>query len=104
MNSTRLNGRAQPRDPVGLVGWSDLLDAFRSSDNQKRHIWNYIENQDDDLENPKEPIENQAEGFSGKGKPFALRTVHEIRGQCVRGEPEGHQGHIDDGAPHEESC
>ena len=37
-------------------------------------------NQKDDFEQPEERLNDHVEGFSGNGKPFALRTVHQIRG------------------------
>ena len=74
------------------------------SDDQQSHVGNDIEDQKDDFEQPEERVNDHVEGFSGNGKPFALRTVHQIRGQHAHGGPEDQQGSVYDCAPHEESC
>ena len=51
------------------------------SDDQQSHIGNDIKDQKDDFEQPEKRVNDHVEGFSGNGKPFALRTVQQIRGQ-----------------------
>ncbi len=82
-----------------LVGCS-----FYLSDDQQSHVGNDIEDQKDDFEQPQERVNDHIEGFSGNGKPFTLRAVHQIRGQYAHCGPEGQQGSVYDRAPHEESC
>ena len=74
------------------------------SDDQKNHVGNDIEDQKEDFKQPEERVNDHVEGFSGNGKPFALRTVHQIRGQYTHCSPEDQQGSVYDCAPHEESC
>ena len=63
------------RQVQGFVGCSFL------SEDQQNHVGNDIENQKDDFEQPEERVHDHVEGFSGNGKPFALRTIYQIRGQ-----------------------
>lgn len=70
----------------GFVGCSVL------SDDQQSHIGNDIKDQKDDFEQPEERVNDHIEGFSGNGKPFALRTVHQIRGQYTHCGPKGPAG------------
>lgn len=44
------------------------------SDDHQSHVRNEIKDQKDNLEQPEERVNTHVEGFSGKGKPFALRT------------------------------
>jgi hypothetical protein len=82
----------------GFVGCSFL------SDDQQSYVRNDIEYQKDDFEQPDERVKDHVEGFSGNGKPFALRTVHQIRGyykQCGRKEK---KNSVYDCTPHKECC
>lgn len=82
----------------GFVGCSVL------SDDQQSHIGNDIKDQKDDFEQPEERVNDHIEGFSGNGKPFALRTVHQIRGQYTHCGPKDQQGSVYDCTPHKECC
>ena len=53
-----------------LVGCSFL------SDDQQGDVGNDIEDQKEDFEQPEERVDDHVEGFSGNGKPFALRAIH----------------------------
>jgi hypothetical protein len=86
------------RQVQGFVGCSFL------SDDQQSHVGNDIEDQKDDFEQPEERVNDHVEGFSGNGKPFALRTVHQIRGQYQHCGPEDQQGSVYDCTPHKECC
>lgn len=86
------------RQVQGFVGCSFL------SDDQQSHVGNDIEDQKDDFEQPEERVHDHVEGFSGNGKPFALRTVHQIRGQYTHCGPEDQQGPVYDCTPHKECC
>lgn len=81
-----------------LVGCSFL------SDDQQSHVGNDIEDQKDDFEKPEGRVHDHVEGFSGNWKPFALRTVHQIRGQYTNCGPEYQQGPVYDCTPHKECC
>jgi len=50
--------------------------AFPLSDYQQGHVGNDIEKQEEDFEQPEERVDDHIEGFSGNGKPFALRAIH----------------------------
>jgi hypothetical protein len=71
------------------------------SDDSQSHVGNYVENQKEDLEQPEKRVHDKVVGLSGNGKPFALRAVHQIRGQDKHYGPEDQQGSIHDRAPHE---
>ena len=58
------------------------------SDDQQSYIGNDIEDQKNDFEQPEERVYDYIEGFSGNRKPFALRTVDQIRGQYTHCDPE----------------
>ncbi|MCH8941888.1 MAG: hypothetical protein IIA48_05540 [Bacteroidetes bacterium] len=61
--------------------WKALLDVQCLSNNQQSHVWNYIEDQKNNFEQPEEGVKDHVECFSWNGKPFVLRTVHQIRSQ-----------------------
>jgi hypothetical protein len=91
---------AQPnsRQVQAVVGWSFL------SNDQQSHIRNGIEDQKDDLEQPEKGVNDHVEGFSRNGKPFALRTVHQIWGKYTHCAPKDQQGAVYDCTPHKECC
>ena len=65
---------------TGILPWKGLAGDLPLSDNQQGYVGNDIEHQDDDLEQPHERVKNHVEGFTGNRKPFALGTVHQVRG------------------------
>ena len=46
------------------------------SDDQQSHVGNDIEDQKENFEQPEERVNDQVEGFSGNGEPFALCAIH----------------------------
>ena len=87
---------------------ADMLDVvvgcFSSSHDKQSNVRNCIEDQKDDFKNPEERVNDHVESFSGDGKPFALRTIHQIRGQYTHCDPEDQQSSVYDCTPHEECC
>jgi hypothetical protein len=95
-------GRTAGHAPPQLHGYQ-IGCSFLSDDKQGR-VRRDIEDQKDDFEQPKERVNDHVEGFSGNGKPFALRAVHQIRSQSAHCGPEDQQNSVYDDAPHEKSC
>jgi hypothetical protein len=75
-----------------------------SSDDQKSHIRDDIEHQKNDFEQAEKRVNNDVPGFPGNREPYALYSVHEIRGKYEEHCPQNQDATIDDGAPHEERC
>jgi hypothetical protein len=73
-------------------------------DDQQSNVRNEIEYKEDDFEQPEERVNDHVKSFSGNGKPFALRAVHQIRSHYAHCDPEDQDGSVYDCAPHEESC
>jgi hypothetical protein len=73
-----------------------------SSDDQQSHIGNDIEDQENDFEQPEERVNDYVEGFPGNGEPFALRTVHEIRGNYQYDGPKDQKASVHNCTPHKE--
>jgi len=88
----------------GLAPLQGFVGCFLLSDDQQSHVGNNIEDQKDNFEQTEERVYDHIEGFTGYGKPFALRTVHQIRGEYTHYGPEGQHGPVYDCAPHKECC
>jgi len=72
------------------------------SDDQQSHVWNDIEDQKDDFEQPEEQVNDHVVSFSGNGEQFALYAIHNIRGKHKEHCPQNEDAAIYDCAPHEE--
>lgn len=56
-----------------------LLDEQCLFNDLQSHVGDNIEEQKNNFEQPEERVKDYVEGFTGNGKPFVLRTIHQIR-------------------------
>jgi len=74
--SCLLRAQEHQARPLGPHLDTLLVECSCLSNDQQGHVGNDIEDQKENFEQPEERVDDHIEGFSGNGKPFALRAIY----------------------------